>query len=306
MARARTSRAVPSWGRTRIRTAAARVAALGRGWPAVASTCATDAEVPAATLHGRVSCVRPASGRSLNPTLATSREHGAGGRCRRCGRPGRPLQEHPTADRRGGDRRGRRAPLRQRGMEGAHPLFEAPDKPLDEVLDGFATCSRGPASGATSGSGREACSSTGGPPRTRPASWSISKHATPRTPAGLGRADPVPPRGAAVHGPFRRRPGVRDTPASCTCCAGGRSSSRSARGRTEMDLGGVDIGPDHREPVKGDAMAGLYEHKRSFGAGSDDRRARTRHPAMALRARASRRARGQVRRPMTGTGTGSP
>ena len=72
-----------------------------------------------------------------------------------------------------------------------------------------------------------------------------------------------------------------------------------------MDLGGVDIGPDHREPVEGDAMAGLYEHKRSFGAlGRDDRRARTGHPAMALRARASRRARGQVRRPMTGTGTG--
>ena len=37
-------------------------------------------------------------------------------------------------------------------------------------------------------------------------------------------------------------------------------------GRTEMDLGGVDIGPDHREPTKGDPMAGLYEHKRSFGA----------------------------------------
>ncbi len=33
-----------------------------------------------------------------------------------------------------------------------------------------------------------------------------------------------------------------------------------------MDLGGVDIGPDHREPVAGDPMVGLYEHKRSFGA----------------------------------------
>lgn len=37
-------------------------------------------------------------------------------------------------------------------------------------------------------------------------------------------------------------------------------------GRREMDLGGVDIGPDHREPGEGDPMAGLYEHKRSFGA----------------------------------------
>ena len=38
-------------------------------------------------------------------------------------------------------------------------------------------------------------------------------------------------------------------------------------GRREMDLGGVDVGPAHAEPVAGDPMAGLYEHKRSFGAG---------------------------------------
>jgi lipid II:glycine glycyltransferase (peptidoglycan interpeptide bridge formation enzyme) len=37
-------------------------------------------------------------------------------------------------------------------------------------------------------------------------------------------------------------------------------------GRSEMDLGGVDIGPDHQEPAAGDPTAGLYEHKRSFGA----------------------------------------
>jgi lipid II:glycine glycyltransferase (peptidoglycan interpeptide bridge formation enzyme) len=36
---------------------------------------------------------------------------------------------------------------------------------------------------------------------------------------------------------------------------------------TEMDLGGVDIGPYHRMPVDGEPMFGLYEHKRSFGAG---------------------------------------
>lgn len=36
--------------------------------------------------------------------------------------------------------------------------------------------------------------------------------------------------------------------------------------RTEMDLGGVDIAPHHREPVDGEPMLGLYEHKRSFGA----------------------------------------
>jgi lipid II:glycine glycyltransferase (peptidoglycan interpeptide bridge formation enzyme) len=37
-------------------------------------------------------------------------------------------------------------------------------------------------------------------------------------------------------------------------------------GRTEMDLGGVDVGPAHAEPAPGSPMAGLYEHKRSFGA----------------------------------------
>ena len=33
-----------------------------------------------------------------------------------------------------------------------------------------------------------------------------------------------------------------------------------------MDLGGVDNAPDHAEPGEGHPMAGLYEHKRSFGA----------------------------------------
>ncbi len=37
-------------------------------------------------------------------------------------------------------------------------------------------------------------------------------------------------------------------------------------GRDEMDLGGVDVGPDHLEPTGDDPMAGLYAHKRSFGA----------------------------------------
>jgi lipid II:glycine glycyltransferase (peptidoglycan interpeptide bridge formation enzyme) len=37
-------------------------------------------------------------------------------------------------------------------------------------------------------------------------------------------------------------------------------------GCDEMDLGGVDTAPDHVEPGEGHPMAGLYEHKRSFGA----------------------------------------
>jgi lipid II:glycine glycyltransferase (peptidoglycan interpeptide bridge formation enzyme) len=37
-------------------------------------------------------------------------------------------------------------------------------------------------------------------------------------------------------------------------------------GRREMDLGGVDIAGARHEPTPGEAMHGLYQHKRSFGA----------------------------------------
>jgi lipid II:glycine glycyltransferase (peptidoglycan interpeptide bridge formation enzyme) len=39
-----------------------------------------------------------------------------------------------------------------------------------------------------------------------------------------------------------------------------------AEGRSEMDLGGVDVAGARREPVEGEPTFGLYEHKRSFGA----------------------------------------
>jgi lipid II:glycine glycyltransferase (peptidoglycan interpeptide bridge formation enzyme) len=39
-----------------------------------------------------------------------------------------------------------------------------------------------------------------------------------------------------------------------------------AEGRTEMDLGGVDVAGARREPAPGEPTHGLYEHKRSFGA----------------------------------------
>ena len=39
-----------------------------------------------------------------------------------------------------------------------------------------------------------------------------------------------------------------------------------AEGRTEMDLGGVDVAGARRIPVKGEPTFGLYEHKQSFGA----------------------------------------
>ncbi len=37
-------------------------------------------------------------------------------------------------------------------------------------------------------------------------------------------------------------------------------------GRTEMDLGGVDVAGARREPAPGEPTFGLYEHKQSFGA----------------------------------------
>ena len=39
-----------------------------------------------------------------------------------------------------------------------------------------------------------------------------------------------------------------------------------AEGRTEMDLGGVDVAGARRVPKEGEPTYGLYEHKRSFGA----------------------------------------
>jgi lipid II:glycine glycyltransferase (peptidoglycan interpeptide bridge formation enzyme) len=39
-----------------------------------------------------------------------------------------------------------------------------------------------------------------------------------------------------------------------------------AEGRTEMDLGGVDVAGARRVPEPGEPTRGLYEHKRSFGA----------------------------------------
>jgi hypothetical protein len=39
-----------------------------------------------------------------------------------------------------------------------------------------------------------------------------------------------------------------------------------AEGRTEMDLGGVDVAGARRMPTDGEPTYGLYEHKRSFGA----------------------------------------
>jgi lipid II:glycine glycyltransferase (peptidoglycan interpeptide bridge formation enzyme) len=62
-------------------------------------------------------------------------------------------------------------------------------------------------------------------------------------------------------------PGVRESHPGVMHLLRWRAIQLAIReGCDEMDLGGVDTGPDHEEPADGHPMAGLYEHKRSFGA----------------------------------------
>ena len=62
-------------------------------------------------------------------------------------------------------------------------------------------------------------------------------------------------------------PGVRESHPGVMHLLRWRAIQLAIReGCDEMDLGGVDSGPDHEEPGDGHPMAGLYEHKRSFGA----------------------------------------
>ena len=154
------------------------------------------------------------------------------------------------------------------GWDGDHPLFEAPTRSLDDVLGGFATL--------LEGTGQRRGFRFG--PRQVFLDWWRAAHA-----AGLlvyleARDETNPPRSlgglilyrhgerlSTVHS--ADAPGVRDTHPGVMHLLRWRAIQLAIReGRTEMDLGGVDIGPDHTEPAKGDPMAGLYEHKRSFGA----------------------------------------
>ncbi|HSL75931.1 MAG TPA: GNAT family N-acetyltransferase [Candidatus Limnocylindrales bacterium] len=62
-------------------------------------------------------------------------------------------------------------------------------------------------------------------------------------------------------------PGVRESHPGVMHLLRWRAIQLAIReGCDEMDLGGVDTGPEHEEPGEGHPMAGLYEHKRSFGA----------------------------------------
>ena len=250
--------------------AAARVAALGE-WLAArgVDVLATDAEVPAAApAYGnalraagfhpipeiqpsrhRVSVTLPADGDDAPVRAGLSKST----RQRISAAEGEHLvvRRHDTA-----------------GWDGDDPLFERSARPLAEVLGGFASL--------LEGTGERRGFRFG--PRKVFLDWWTAAHA-----AGLvvyleahDDADPERVLGGLLlyrHGErlstvhSADAPGVRDTHPGVMHLLRWRAIQLALReGRTEMDLGGVDIGPDHREPTKGDPMAGLYEHKRSFGA----------------------------------------
>jgi peptidoglycan pentaglycine glycine transferase (the first glycine) len=161
------------------------------------------------------------------------------------------------------------------GWPGDHPLFTQPDEAPRDALDRFATL--------LEGAGERLGFRFG--PRAAFVDWWADAHA-----AGLlvyleardASAADTPPGGSpptlgglilyrhgdrlsTVHS--ADAPGTRDTHPGVMHLLRWRAIQLAIReGRTEMDLGGVDVAPQHREPRPGDPMAGLYEHKRSFGA----------------------------------------
>jgi lipid II:glycine glycyltransferase (peptidoglycan interpeptide bridge formation enzyme) len=151
------------------------------------------------------------------------------------------------------------------GWDGDQPLFDRPDRPLDEALGDFATL--------LEGTGRRKGFTFG--PRDAFLRWWQLAHADGLVVYLEARDD-----GALLGGLLLYRhgdrlstvhsadaPGVRETHPGVMHLLRWRAIQLAIReGRSEMDLGGVDHAPDHREPGPGDEMAGLYEHKRSFGA----------------------------------------
>jgi lipid II:glycine glycyltransferase (peptidoglycan interpeptide bridge formation enzyme) len=154
------------------------------------------------------------------------------------------------------------------GWDGDAPLFDRTPEPPDVALGGFATL--------LEGTGQRRGFRFG--PREVFIDWWRAGHAAGLV-VFLEARDPADParslgglllyrhgdRLSTVHS--ADAPGVRDTHPGVMHLLRWRAIQLAIReGRREMDLGGVDVGPDHAEPGQGDPMAGLYEHKRSFGA----------------------------------------
>lgn len=156
------------------------------------------------------------------------------------------------------------------GWTGGHPLFHAPT-PATPVVVPLATFAD-----LLTAAGRRLGFRFG--PREAFLAWWEAAHA-----AGLlvyleARTDAEPERtlgGLILYRHGERlttvhsadAEGVRDTHPGVMHLLRWRAIQLAIReGCAEMDLGGVDVGPDHREPAAGEPLAGLYEHKRSYGA----------------------------------------
>lgn len=151
------------------------------------------------------------------------------------------------------------------GWSGGHPLFDAPDRPLDEALDEFATLleATGTRRGFTFG------------PRDAFLHWWRLGHRDGIVVYLEARDDGQTLGGLLLYRHGDRlstvhsadAPGVRDRHPGIMHLLRWRAIQLAIReGRSEMDLGGVDRAPGHEEPGEGHELAGLYEHKRSFGA----------------------------------------
>lgn len=155
------------------------------------------------------------------------------------------------------------------GWDGSDGLFERPRRPADGALDAFATL--------LEGTGERRGFRFG--PRDVFIDWwkaALDAGMLVYLEARDGDIADGPPLGGLIlyrHGNRLSTvhsgdaPGVRESHPGVMHLLRWRAIQLAIReGCDEMDLGGVDTGPNHEEPGEGHPMAGLYEHKRSFGA----------------------------------------
>ena len=268
---------------------------------------ASDAEIPAA--DGALGRALRAAGSSRSPR-SSRRATGSASPCRRAPTMRRPRTGLSKSTRQRIDAAERDGIVVRRydtaGWDGDHPLFDGPDARSTRSSATSRPCSRGPASAAASGSGRAACSSTGG---GRPAAGLVVHLEARDDRRASWAACSCTAMATALDRPLGRRPGCPRQPP-------GRHAPAALAG----DPAGHPRGPRRRWTSAASTSARTTANRaratrwpgctstsaRSGRLGRDDRRARAGHPAVALRPRAGRRARGQARRSMTGDRPSSP